>query len=107
MRTSTMWFPNRSDTNQAVQAQNMARGLKFWITYRNCTILVAKTKVLMQNVGCSHSVAHILIYQKHHDNKNYIKKTTTTTTIPVLEKTTKKKNKKKEKKKEKKRLKPK
>ena len=27
----TMWFPNRSDTNQAVQAQKMARDWKFWI----------------------------------------------------------------------------
>ena len=26
-----MWFPNRSDTNQAVQAQKMARSLKFRI----------------------------------------------------------------------------
>ena len=26
-----MWFPNRSDTNQAVQAQKLARGWKFWI----------------------------------------------------------------------------
>ena len=26
----TMWFPNRSDTNQAVQAQKMARSLTFW-----------------------------------------------------------------------------
>ena len=25
-----MWFPNRSDTNRAVQAQKMARSLKFW-----------------------------------------------------------------------------
>ena len=25
-----MWFPNRSDTNQAVQSQKQARGLKFW-----------------------------------------------------------------------------
>ena len=25
----TMWFPNRSDTNQAVQAQKMARDWKF------------------------------------------------------------------------------
>ena len=31
MRKPTMWFPNRSDTNQSVQAQKMARGLKFWI----------------------------------------------------------------------------
>ena len=27
----TMWFPNGSDTNRAIQAQKMARGLKFWI----------------------------------------------------------------------------
>ena len=27
----TMWFPNRPDTNRAVQAQKMARDLKFWI----------------------------------------------------------------------------
>ena len=26
-----MWFPNRSDTNQAVQSQKQARSLKFWI----------------------------------------------------------------------------
>ena len=31
MRKQTMWFPNWSDTNQAVQAQKMARGWKFWI----------------------------------------------------------------------------
>ena len=26
-----MWFPNRSDTNHAVQAQKIARGMKFRI----------------------------------------------------------------------------
>ena len=26
-----MWFLNRSDTNQAVQPQETARGWKFWI----------------------------------------------------------------------------
>ena len=31
MRKSTMWFLNRSDTNQAVRAQMMVRGWKFWI----------------------------------------------------------------------------
>ena len=31
MGKPTRWFPNRSDTNQAVQAQNRARSLKFWI----------------------------------------------------------------------------
>ena len=30
MRKPT-WFPNRSDTNLAVQALKMARGWKFWI----------------------------------------------------------------------------
>ena len=46
----TMWFPNRSDTNRAVQAQKMARSLKFRISVvqkRNCTIRVAKTKALV------------------------------------------------------------
>ena len=31
MRKPTMWFLNRSDTKQAVQAQKMDRCLKFWI----------------------------------------------------------------------------
>ena len=31
MRKPKFWFPTRSDTNQAVQLQKMARGLKFWI----------------------------------------------------------------------------
>ena len=31
MRKPTFWFPSRSDTNQGVQAQKMARGLKFGI----------------------------------------------------------------------------
>ena len=31
MGKPTMWFPNRSDTNQAVEAQKMARDWKFWI----------------------------------------------------------------------------
>ena len=30
-RKQTFWFPTWSDTNQAVQLQKMARGLKFWI----------------------------------------------------------------------------
>ena len=44
-----MWFPNRSDTNRAVQSQKIARGLKFWfyIEERNCSIGVAKTKALI------------------------------------------------------------
>ena len=31
MRKQTFWFPTMSDTNQAVQLQKMARGLKFQI----------------------------------------------------------------------------
>ena len=31
MRKPTYWFPTWSDTNQAVQLQKMARGLKFRI----------------------------------------------------------------------------
>ena len=31
MGKPTFWFPTLSDTNQAVQLQKMARGLKFWI----------------------------------------------------------------------------
>ena len=31
MRIQTFWFPTWSDTNQAVQLQKMARGLKFRI----------------------------------------------------------------------------
>ena len=40
-----MWFPNRSDTIQAVQSQKQARSLKFW--ERKCTIRVVETKVLI------------------------------------------------------------
>ena len=31
MRKPTFWFPTRFNTNQAVQLQKMARGLKVWI----------------------------------------------------------------------------
>ena len=31
MRKPTFWFPTRYDTNQAVQLQQIDRGLKFWI----------------------------------------------------------------------------
>ena len=30
-KTCFLGFPTRSDTNQGVQPQKMARGLKFWI----------------------------------------------------------------------------
>ena len=31
MRKATIWLPNKSDTNQAVQAQKMTRCWTFWI----------------------------------------------------------------------------
>ena len=45
-----MWFPNRFDTNRAVQAEKMARGLKFWFYKEEklyYLIRVAKTKALI------------------------------------------------------------
>ena len=48
MRKPTMCFPNRSDTNRAVQAQKMARVWKFWIHVRRTGIvLFVKTKALI------------------------------------------------------------
>ena len=45
MGKPTMWLFNRSDTNQTVQAQKIARGLNIrFRKRRNCTICVAKTK---------------------------------------------------------------
>ena len=41
MRKPTIWAPNRSDTNRAVQSQNKVKSLKVWLKKkRNCTILV-------------------------------------------------------------------
>ena len=48
MRKLTFWFPTWSDTNQAVQLQKMASGLKFRIKkVEECTIYVAKIKALI------------------------------------------------------------
>ena len=56
-----MWFPNRSDPNQAVQSQKQASSLKF-------RIYVAKTKALIcvfvfayANCWFSHEVAHMFL----------------------------------------------
>ena len=47
MGKPTIWFPHRSDINQAVQSQKMARGFKFGFKKkRECTIHIAKTKAL-------------------------------------------------------------
>ena len=48
MRKLIMWFPNRSDTNRAVQAQKMARVILHLESRGTaCTIRVAKTKALI------------------------------------------------------------
>ena len=48
MRKPMFCFITWFDTNQAVQLQKMARGLKFRILKkRDCTIYVAKTKALI------------------------------------------------------------
>ena len=49
MKKPTMWFPNWSYTNQAVQSKKQARRLKFPIykSMRKCTIHVVKTKALI------------------------------------------------------------
>ena len=50
MRKPTFWFSTKSDTNQAVQLQNMARGLKFRIYKVEGLYYVAKTKALISFV---------------------------------------------------------
>ena len=74
-----MWFPNRSNTNRAVQAKKRARSLKFWIQVgEELYYPVVKTKALISlavsaklicaivfaNADCwfSHEGAHLLLY---------------------------------------------
>ena len=70
----TMWFPNRSDTNRAVQAQKQARSLKFQIKEeKEEYIRAARTKALISfAVTCafvfayadcwfSHEAAHLFL----------------------------------------------
>ena len=47
MRKPTFWYLTWSDTNQAVQVQKMARGLKFRIKKVEGLHYVAKTKALI------------------------------------------------------------
>ena len=51
MRKPTFWFPTRSDTNQAVQLQNMARGLKFRNTVEGLFYLCSENKGADQLCG--------------------------------------------------------
>ena len=63
MRKPTFWFQTWSDTNQAVQLQKMARGLKFRISkvegsYYQCSENEGALFSHMQNVGFSLDAAH-------------------------------------------------
>ena len=70
-----MWFPNRSDTNRAVQAQKMGRnfGLR---KKMNCTNSLAKTKTqlicafVFVSAKCllSHNAAHLelISFNRNH-----------------------------------------
>ena len=77
MRKPTFWFPTWSDTNQAVQLQKMARGLKFRIRKVEelySTIHVTKTKALISfGVTTKLICVFVFAYAKHmfcHDVAN-------------------------------------
>ena len=60
MRKPTFWFPTRSDTNQAVQLQKMARGLKFRIKkVEGLYYLCSENKGADQLRWFSHDAAHL------------------------------------------------
>ena len=70
IRKPTFWFPNWSYTNQAVQLQKMARGLKKFgfRKKRDCTIRVAKTKVL---ISFPVTAKLICVFVLHMQNVGY------------------------------------
>ena len=47
MKKLTMWFPNRSDTKRAVEAQKMAADWKFW-SYKVKELYYPKSKALIR-----------------------------------------------------------
>ena len=47
MRKQQFGFPTRSNTNQPVQSQKQARGLKFWVEVEEILHCVGKTKALI------------------------------------------------------------
>ena len=86
MRKPTIWFPNRSNTNQAVLSQKQVRSLKFWIKeeedmYYGCSknigvISFAVTVKLICAFGyacakCWFSHEAALIIDVHHKGGNY------------------------------------
>ena len=71
MRKPTFWYPTWSDTNQAVQPHQIARGLKFQIykvegLYYLCSEKHRKAdlRLCFENVKCwfSHDGAHIRVF---------------------------------------------
>ena len=99
MRNSKMWFQNRSDTNRAVEAQNMARGEET----REIALSVSKNKGADQlrkyceavlrlcfrlcNVFSHHQNSYMIIYESyiraHVHSKYGIKYTTISTRFPI------------------------
>ena len=66
MRKQTVLFPTWSDTNRAIQPQNMAGGLRFHIKeVVGCTIRVAKTKALISFAVTAKLICvFVFVYEK-------------------------------------------
>ena len=68
----SLGFPTRSDTNQAVQPQKMARGLKFGLKKkRDCAIYEAKTMALISCAVTAQLIcAFVFTYAKSRFSRN-------------------------------------
>ena len=79
MRKPSIGFPNRSDTNRAVQAQ-LARGWKFW-KKKNCMIFVVRTKARISlavtaKLICAFDFTYAKCWFSHDTTQNDIVETT-------------------------------
>ena len=71
MRKPTVWFPTWSDTNQAVQLQKMARGLKFRIQkVEGMYYLCSENKGADQLRG--HREADLCLWFSHMQNVGFL-----------------------------------
>ena len=61
MRKPTIWFLTRSDTNQPVQSQKQARGLKFWIEGGE-ELFCGSSKNKGTDQLCSYCTADLLLW---------------------------------------------
>ena len=59
MGKPTMWFPNRSDTNQAAQSQKQAKGLNFRIEEEEVYYLCSENKGADQLRGYREADLHL------------------------------------------------